>query len=123
MRASGRSVLEFKDARLGVHLGVGVEERAERQDVALGVRIRFAEPPQACATDRLEGTVCYAALIDAARALVLERSFHTLEHLAHELAGCVRERVPPTCSVRLTVTKLKPPVADLPSGVRFSLEA
>jgi 7,8-dihydroneopterin aldolase/epimerase/oxygenase len=123
MRASNRSMLEFRDARLRVHLGVGAEERADRQDVALGVKIRFAEPPRACLTDRLEGTVCYAELIDAARAIVLERSFHTLEHLAHTLAGCVRERVPPAAAVRLTVTKLNPPVADLPGGVRFSLEA
>jgi len=123
MGVAGRSVLEFDDARLRVHLGVGAAERAELQDVALGVAIQFAELPRACRSDRLEDTVCYAELIDAARATVLGRSFFTLERLAHELAGCARKYVPGDAALRITVTKLSPPVVGLPGGVRFSLDA
>jgi len=122
MGLPGRSLLEFRDARLHVCLGVGDAERAAPQEVALGVEIAFAAPPAACRSDRLDDTVCYAELIATARAIVAERSFRTVEHLAHELAHAFRKRVPAEHGLRVTVTKLRPPVANLPGGVSFSLD-
>jgi dihydroneopterin aldolase len=115
------SLLEFKGARLSVRLGCGADERAIPQAVDLDVAVRFAELPPACESDKLEDTVCYADLIEAARARVAGREFHLVERLAHELLAALRPLVPPGAELWLRVTKLRPPVSELAGGVAFSL--
>jgi dihydroneopterin aldolase len=115
------SLLEFRGARLSVHLGCGAEERATPQAVDLDVAVRFAEPPPACESDKLADTVCYAELIAAARAHVAGREFNLVERLAHELVAVFRPLLPPNAELWLRVTKLRPPVAELAGGVAFSL--
>ena len=115
------SLLEFRGARLSVRLGCGAEERSVPQPVDLDVSVRFAELPAACESDKLEDTVCYADLIEAARARVAGREFKLVERLAHELYGTLRPLVPPGAELALRVTKLHPPVAELAGGVSFAL--
>ena len=115
------SLLEFRGARLSVHLGCGAEERARAQPVDLDVSVRFAELPAACESDKLEDTLCYADLIAAARARVAGREFKLVERLAHELYGALRPLVPPGAELWLRVTKLQPPVDGLSGGVSFAL--
>jgi dihydroneopterin aldolase len=115
------SLLEFRGARLSVRLGCGAEERALPQPVDLDVSVRFAELPAACESDKLEDTVCYAELIEAARARLAGREFKLVERLAHELYGTLRPLVPPAAELALRVTKLHPPVAELAGGVSFAL--
>src|SRR5262245_58043391 len=114
-------LLEFRGARLSVHLGCGAEERAVPQPVDLDVTVRFAELPAACETDKLEDTLCYADLIEAARARVRGREWKLVERLARELYGALRPLVSPGAELALRVTKLHPPVADLAGGVSFAL--
>ena len=115
------SLLEFRGARLSVHLGCGAEERALPQPVDLDVSVRFAELPAACESDKLEDTICYADLIEAARARVAGREFKLVERLAHELLGALRPLVPPGAELWLRVTKRQPPVDGLAGGVSFAL--
>jgi dihydroneopterin aldolase len=115
------SVLEFRGARLDVRLGCSADERAVPQAVDLDLAVRFPELPSACETDKLEGTVCYAELIDAARDACAGREFHLVERLAHELFAALHPRIPPGTELWLRVTKVRPPVADLAGGVAFSL--
>ena len=114
-------LLEFRGARLAVRLGCGAEERARPQPVDLDVSVRFAELPPACETDKLEDTICYADLIEAARARVAGHEFKLVEHLAYELLGTLRPLVPPSAELWLRVTKLHPPVEGLSGGVSFAL--
>jgi len=114
-------VLEFRGARLDVLLGCTAGERARPQPVDLDVAVRFAELPGACTSDRLAETVCYAELIDAARALCAGREFHLVERLAHELFVHLRALLPPGAELWLRATKLHPPVDGLAGGVAFSL--
>ena len=114
-------VLEFHGARLEVRLGCSAAERFAPQAVDLDLAVRFAELPVACASDRLEDTLCYAELIDAARAACVGREFHLVERLAHELFGHLRALVPPGAELWLRTTKLRPPVVGLTGGVAFSL--
>ncbi len=115
------AVLEFRGARLDVHLGCSDAERATRQAVDLDLAVRFAELPEACVSDKLEDTVCYAELIDAARAACAGREFKLVEHLAHALFLRLRPMVPTGAELWLRATKLHPPVAGLSGGVAFSL--
>jgi dihydroneopterin aldolase len=115
------AVLEFRGARLDVRLGCSAEERAMPQPVDLDLALRFRTPPPACASDRLEDTVCYAELIEAARKTCAGREFHLVERLAHELFARLRVLVPAEAELWLRATKLRPPVAGLHGGVAFSL--
>jgi len=114
-------LLEFKGARLAVRLGCGMDERAQPQAVDLDLAVRFAEPPPACESDKLEDTLCYAELVELARAFVRSREFQLLERLARELFLELRPRVPPGAELWLRVTKLRPPIAELSGGVSFAL--
>jgi dihydroneopterin aldolase len=115
------ALLEFNGARLWVRLGCGDQERAQPQAVDLDLAVRFAELPAACESDKLGDTVCYADLVEAARAAVAGREFHLVERLAHELFARLRALVPPGAELWLRVRKLHPPVADVAGGVAFSL--
>lgn len=114
-------VLEFRGARLDVRLGCSDAERARPQAVDLDVAVRFAELPRACESDDLSHTVCYADLIDAARAACAGREFKLVERLAHELHARLRPLVPAGAALWLRVTKLHPPVEGLAGGVSFAL--
>ena len=115
------TILEFRAARLEVRLGCSAEERAEPQAVDLDLAVRFPAPPAACASDRLEDTLCYAELIDAAREACAGREFHLVERLAHVLFSRLRGLVPKDADLWLRATKLRPPVEGLGGGVAFSL--
>jgi FolB domain-containing protein len=118
---SRRTVLAFQDLRLRVRLGCTESERASPQGVALGVSIRFAEPPPAFRTDRLADTVCYAALAEAARKCCAGREFQTIERLACDLHRELVGLLPPGSTLGLRVTKLRPPVRHLRGGVSFTI--
>lgn len=115
------ALLELRGARLAVRLGCGGDERAQPQAVDLDLAVRFAEPPAACESDKLEDTVCYGELVELARAFVRGREFRLLERLARDLFAELRPLVPPGAELWLRVTKLRPPIAELSGGVSFAL--
>jgi dihydroneopterin aldolase len=117
-----RTRLEVPAIRLEVRLGCEADERATPQGVDLGVVIDFATAPDACQSDRLRDTICYAELAALARAYCAEREFRLVERLAAELRDLVRGRLPHDAGLALTVTKLAPPVPGLAGGVRFTID-
>ena len=114
--------LEIPAIRLDVRLGCEAAERARPQAVDLGLVIDFALAPEACRTDQLADTVCYAELAALARAHCAEREFRLIERLAAELRDLVRDHLPHDAGLALTVTKLAPPVPGLAGGVRFTID-
>jgi dihydroneopterin aldolase len=117
-----RTRLEVPAIRLDVRLGCEAAERAAPQGVDLGLRIDFATAPDACHSDRLDDTVCYAELAALARAHCAQREFRLIERLATELRDLIRGRLPRGAGLALTVTKLAPPVPGLAGGVRFTID-
>lgn len=116
-----RGVLSLEGIRLDVRLGVGPEERAWPQAVELCLAIRFASLPEACRTDRIEDTVCYARLVEVARDLCDGREFRLIERLAAELHARLRAELPEGAGLWIEVTKLAPPLEGVQGGARFAL--
>lgn len=117
-----RTRLEVPAIRLDVRLGCEAPERAIPQPVDLSLVIDFATPPDACASDTLADTVCYAELAAAVREHCTAREFRLIERMAAELREVVRARLPHDAGLVLVVTKLAPPVPGLAGGVRFAID-
>lgn len=121
---SSDSVAEMtvRDLEIWVHLGCSAAERAVPQPVAVSVRIRFPRPPLACASDRLDDTVCYARLAEVLGERAGARAYSTVESLTFALVEAMRSLVPTELRLALEVTKLRVPVAGMRGGVTFRLE-
>jgi dihydroneopterin aldolase len=90
---------------LNISLGVSEAERSQPQTVWLDIDINFSEPPQACLTDQLKDTFCYDLLTQQIATQIVPRSFHLLEHLAHEIYQLIKSSFTQSLSVRVKVTK------------------
>jgi dihydroneopterin aldolase len=92
---------------LGVH-GVLPEERTRAQPFEIDLELTV-DVSAAGASDALSDTVDYAAVADAAAAIVRDESYQLLERLATRIAEVCRadERV---AAVVVTVRKVHPPV-------------
>ena len=124
-RAAGptqRHTIHVHRLGLEVRLGCDAAERAGPQLVELDARIRFARPLDACHTDDLDDTVCYAALAESCRRLAASREFHLIEHLGHELHRTLRAHLPDGARLTLSLRKVAPPVEGLIGGVSFIIE-
>jgi dihydroneopterin aldolase len=105
---------------VGTH-GVLAEEQTRAQpfevDLSLAVDLSAAS-----ASDALEDTVDYGAVVDVAAGVVANERFALLERLAGRIADAVLGLDERIASIEVTVTKLRPPVpSDLASaGVRLS---
>ena len=117
-----RTRLEVPAIRLDVRLGCEADERAVPQPVDLALTIDFATAPDACRTDDLAGTVCYAEVTALAREYCSPREFRLIERLAAELRDVVRARLPHDAGLVLSVAKVAPPVPGLAGGVRFTID-
>ena len=117
-----RYTLKIHRLELDVRLGCRAEERARPQKLELDATLRFAAPPTACRSDRLDDTVCYAELAEVAQALAASREYHLVEHLGHELYTAIRRRLSDDTQVELSVRKVAPPIAGLRGGVSFAIE-
>lgn len=90
---------------LNLSLGASENERLQKQTVIVDVDITFLEPPEACITDQLHNTYCYDSLIQKIAAQILPKSYHLLEHLAHEIYQLVKNSCSLPLNVKIKVTK------------------
>lgn len=115
--------IEIRDLRVtGVH-GVLEEERTRPQPFSVDLDVWLDVGP-AAASDALEDTADYGALVDAAARTVATSSFQLLEALAANVALAVMAADERVRRVGATVRKLRPPVpVDLASaGVRVLVD-
>ncbi len=115
------ALLSLEGVRLEVRLGAGEQERARPQPVELDVEIHFDGPPEACRTDRIEDTICYARLVEAARELVAAHEFRSIERLGAALHERLRQELSGGARLWIEVTKLAPPIEELRGGAHFVL--
>lgn len=113
------SHLRIRGLELCLHLGWPENERSTEQVVLLDVDISYATPPNACETDKLEDTYCYADLTTAIREHLAGIRIHLIEHLAHEIHKTIKSRLHDSAKITVHITK-HPKIRGLTKGVTFS---
>ena len=81
----------IKDLMLRCIIGLGEEERREKQDVLINL-VLWSDLRPAAATDRLEDTVDYSALKKRIIGLVEASQYHLAEALADRIAALCLEQ-------------------------------
>ena len=114
-------ILEIRDLVLPVHLGCEAEEREVPQEVAFSVAVRMPGRPQACVTDDLNDSICYAEISEVILKQVVGREFKLIEYLAQEVFQAIKAMRTSDFLMRLEIHKLHPPVANLRGGSFFSI--
>jgi dihydroneopterin aldolase len=114
-------VLRIEKASFQVRIGVTDQERARSQEVSLAVALRFSEVSEACTSDRLEDTVCYAELIAAAERQCTQQPYRLLEAMCHDVFVSLRRELRPSVELWVRLTKVSPPVPSLRAGVSVAL--
>ncbi|MGH9018107.1 MAG: dihydroneopterin aldolase [Acidimicrobiales bacterium] len=113
--------IEIRGLRLnGVH-GLLAEERQRAQPFEIDIDLTF-DMARAGATDALDDTADYSAVVAGAAAVVAGRPHQLLESLAAAVAEVALAHCPAPASVTVVVRKLRPPVPfDVAStGVRMT---
>jgi 7,8-dihydroneopterin aldolase/epimerase/oxygenase len=113
------STLFIHSLELSVNLGWRKQERKNEQAVLLNMDITFPRPPGACATDDLEDTVCYAALIEDIRAKIAKKNYRLIEHLSAEIYQIAKAFLPNKTRLNVRITK-RPKIDGLRDGVSFN---
>ncbi|QDT53091.1 Dihydroneopterin aldolase [Caulifigura coniformis] len=102
--------IEIEDLLVRTIIGVNPEERENRQDVVISLRLDTDLRP-AARTDSIDDAVNYRTITKSVIAFVEQSSFHLVEKLAEEIARlCLRE--PRVERVRVHLRK--------PGALRFS---
>lgn len=101
--------VEIQGLSIYTHHGVTAAEREIGQRLILDIRMEVGET-DATVTDRVEDTVDYGAVCEFAALVAQQRSFHTLERLASEIAERVLVRFPVEV-ISVKATKPEPPIA------------
>jgi FolB domain-containing protein len=119
---SPQAVLKIHDLTLSVHIGFTPEERSKKQEVRVSFQIESDHLPDACLTDELSKTVSYETLIGSINRLVQSKTeFKTVEKLAFACFENLKEQLPSTSQLSLSVHKVNPPIDGLKGGVHFQL--
>lgn len=100
----------IRDLRLRCIIGIGDEERREKQDVSINIELR-ADLSLAGKTDRVEDSLDYRMLKKEIVTMVEGSSFHLIEALAERIANICLARGAAR-GVRVTV--------DKPGALRFA---
>lgn len=114
------SFLSINGLELDLFIGCNPEERLYRQPVAIDVVLFFVNPPKGCISDAILDTVCYARCIEKIRDTATRKHFQLIEHLAYEIHSALSEELPKEVAVRISVTKLTPPLPEVKKGVSFT---
>ena len=103
------SQLLLEELYLHVKLGHTAEERHLPQCVSLQIKFDFCNLLDACHTDHLRDTVCYASLANDLQAFCDHRSFKLIESFTYQLFQFIKiklaEKIHTKTNISLRVTK------------------
>src|SRR5450432_3599423 len=101
--------IEISGLSLFTHVGVTAAEREVGQRLLLDLRLDVGEC-DATVTDRIEDTIDYAQVCDAANLVAQQRSYKTLERLCAAIADRLLDRYD-AHAVWVKAAKPEPPLA------------
>ena len=109
-RNSPDSTVEVELRGLSIHTHHGVSDAEQEVGQRLEIDVSFDVPDcDAVLTDRIEDTIDYGEVSDIVALAATERSYRTLERLAHVIAERLAERF--GCEhVRVRAAKPEPPL-------------
>ena len=113
-------LISITGLRVATRVGATAEERATPQPVVVDVEVR-CDLRTPAATDSLDDTVDYGALVAAVTKTVESSEVALLERLAEEVALTAR-RQPRVSGVTVTIGKEQPPVPQDVTSVTVSIE-
>ena len=113
------SVISLSNLKLAVNLGVTKEERDVRQQVNISFKFYLKDAPEACTTDNIHDTVCYAEMAEIVRRHCNKKDFKLLEYLCYFLYREVRKNIPPDIKIWIGVEKCNPPIEGLVGSTAF----
>jgi dihydroneopterin aldolase len=108
-RSEPEVTIEISGLSLFTHVGVTAAEREVGQRLLLDLRLDVGEC-DATITDRLEDTVDYAQVCDAANLVAQQRSYRTLERLCAAVADRLLDQYE-AHAVWVKAAKPEPPLA------------
>ena len=115
-----KSSLKLENWQIALRLGHGEQERAQPQTVSFDLQLDFKRCPRAIFSDNIEDTINYhQLLLELEDALKRKTEYRLIEHLAGEAYRFLREKLPSSIKIKLTVSK-NPPMDNL-TAARFSL--
>jgi dihydroneopterin aldolase/2-amino-4-hydroxy-6-hydroxymethyldihydropteridine diphosphokinase len=117
-----RATLKASDLCLWIHLGCTAEEQASRQEVRVSFELTLPKLPEACTSDELRDTICYAEICEKLRKFCTESKFKTIETLTYRCMELVSVGLPEDLAIKVAVHKVRPPVDTLHGGASFTLE-
>jgi dihydroneopterin aldolase len=108
-RTEPEVTIEISGLSLFTHVGVTAAEREVGQRLLLDLRLDVGEC-DATVTDRIEDTIDYAQVCDAANLVAQQRSYKTLERLCAAIADRLLAEYD-THAVWIKASKPEPPLA------------
>ena len=108
-RSEPEVTIEISGLSLFTHVGVTAAEREVGQRLLLDLRLDVGEC-DATVTDRLEDTIDYAQVCDAANLVAQQRSYRTLERLCAAVADRLLDQYD-AHAVWVKAAKPEPPLA------------
>jgi dihydroneopterin aldolase len=118
-RSGPEVAIEVSGLSLFTHVGVSAAEREVGQRLLLDLRLEVGEC-DATVTDRIEDTIDYGQVCDAANLVAQQRSYKTLERLCAAIADRLLAQYD-TQSVWVKASKPEPPLALPVSEVSVEL--
>jgi dihydroneopterin aldolase len=116
---SQNSVLKIDNYELLINIGVGENERREKQRILFSIEIHFQITPIAAISDEIKDTICYHSMCDKL-AEFNNRAFNTIEALAQENFTFI-QNIFSANNIKLQVTKF-PIIENLKGGVSFVID-
>lgn len=108
---------------LWLSLGCQPSEREHLQPVQISLKFEFTTPPEACLTDDLAHTVCYANVIEILNMNISKNEYKLIEHLSYSIWHVIKAEIAFDGVLEIKVHKLRPPIQGLDKGVIFRYKA
>ena len=113
------SFLEINKLIIPIIIGVGSEERSNRQDIEINIKITFDDLPKACLSAQIEETICYDKLVKIINEFCGKNQFLLIEELAYKLHQYLKQNFVPA-KLELQICK-NPPIEQIKENCCFTI--